>query len=53
MNNFFEGSKSQMYTYVYAPMDFKNVFGALLRRKGKLKYLLASMKTLTHFEDPY
>jgi hypothetical protein len=43
MYNFFEGPKSHVLS-VYALVVFK-IFGALLYRKYKFKFLLASMKT--------
>jgi hypothetical protein len=50
INNFSEGPKSQISTlYIYMRLWSLNFFGALLWRKWKFKFLLASMKTPSNF----
>jgi hypothetical protein len=38
---------------MYMRRWFLNIFGALLWKTWKFKFLLASMKILTNFEDPH
>jgi hypothetical protein len=44
---------NQSVLFVYAPIIFLNFFAALLSRKLKLKFWLASMKTFTYCENPF
>ncbi len=55
MNNFFEVLKIKSDYFMYLRRWFLNFFVALLWRKWKFKFLLASMKTLTgtNFETPF
>jgi hypothetical protein len=51
MNNFFEGLKNQILTFFISPIVLK-FFGALLWRKEKIKFWLASMETLSNCKNP-
>ncbi len=51
-NNFLKVLKVKLVLLIDPPMVLKICFGALLW-SNKLKFLYASMKTLTNFEDPY